>query len=134
MFKTDNMILDHAARALSRKLRESQTSAELQFWENVRNRKFLGLKFYRQRPIFFQINNHESFFIADFFCFEKKTVIEIDGEIQDIRIKKDLERSLILNNLGLHIVRIKNEEIGNNMKRVLEELSLFFKDINHNFR
>jgi len=125
MFKTDNMILDHAARNLCRKLRESQTSAELKFWERVKSRKFRGLKFYRQFPIFYQINNHESFFIADFFCFEKKTVIEIDGRVHDIRKMEDEERSTILKNLGLSVIRIKNEEIEFDMIGVFKKLSLF---------
>ena len=72
MFKTDNMILDHAARDLCRKLRKSQTSAESLFWERIKGRKFKGLKFYRQCPIFYHINNHESFFIADSFVLIKK--------------------------------------------------------------
>jgi very-short-patch-repair endonuclease len=71
MFKTDNMKLNHAARELCRKLRKSQTCAELIFGERVRGRRFLGLKFYRQCPIFYQIDNNESFFIADFLCIEK---------------------------------------------------------------
>ncbi len=70
------------------KLRKSQKEAELIFWANVRGRKFKGLKFYRQCPIFYETNNQESFFIADFFCFEKKTVIEIDGKIHDFRKKQ----------------------------------------------
>ena len=45
----------------------------------------MGLKFYRQCPILYEINNQKSFFIADFLCFEKKTVIEIDGKIHAIR-------------------------------------------------
>jgi very-short-patch-repair endonuclease len=123
MFKTDNMILDHAARDLCRKLRKSQTSAELFFWDQVRSRRFKRLKFYRQCPIFYQINNHESFFIADFYCFDKKTVIEIDGKIHDNRNKEDEERSVILRNLGLRVIRIMNDEIQSDMNRVLEKLS-----------
>jgi very-short-patch-repair endonuclease len=61
------MKLDHTARELCRKLRRTQTQAETIFWEHVRGRKFKELKFYRQCPIFYEINNQESFFIADFF-------------------------------------------------------------------
>ena len=128
MFKTDNMILDHAARDLCRKLRKSQTSAESLFWERIKGRKFRGLKFYRQCPIFYQINNHESFFIADFFCFDKKTVIEIDGKIHDIKFKEDLERSTILNELGLSVIRIKNEAIECNINGVLKKMSLLLEE------
>ena len=127
MFKTHNMKLDHAARELCRKLRRTQTQAETIFWMHVRGRKFHGLKFYRQCPIFYEINYHESFFIADFFCFDKKIVIEIDGKIHDTRYKQDAERSKILNDLGLGVVRIKNEEIGMNIYLVLEKLSLLIE-------
>jgi very-short-patch-repair endonuclease len=121
------MTLDHTARELCRKLRRTQTRAETIFWEHVRGRKLMGLKFYRQCPIFCEINNQESFFIADFFCFDKKTVIEIDGKIHDIRYKQDAERSAILKDLGLSVVRIKNEDIELNIMRVLEKLSLLLK-------
>lgn len=47
MFKTHNLILDHAARELCRKLRKSQTEAEKIFWKHVRGRKFKGLKVIR---------------------------------------------------------------------------------------
>ena len=127
MFKTHNIILDHAARDLCKKLRRTQTRAETLFWEQVRGRKFQDLKFYRQFPIFYELNDHESFFIADFFCFDKKIVIEIDGKIHDYRYKQDVDRSRILNNLGLAVFRIKNEKIELNINQVLEELSLFLE-------
>ena len=128
MSKTHNMKLNHAARHLCKKLRKSQTRAELIFWKQVRNRKFMGLKFYRQFPIFYQINNRESFFISDFFCFDKKTVIEIDGKIHDFRQNEDEERSAILNNMGIRVVRISNEEIFSNLANVLKDLLLIFED------
>ncbi len=77
--------------------------------------------------IFYETNNQKSFFIADFFCFDKKTVIEIDGKIHDIRYKQDAERSAILKDLGLSVVRIKNKDIEYNINRVLEKLSLLFE-------
>ncbi len=125
MFKTHNLILDHAARELCRKLRKTQTEAEKIFWAHVRGGKFQGLKFYRQCPIFYEINNQESFFIADFFCFDKKTVIEIDGKIHDFRNKQDLDKSTILKNLGIKIIRIKNEDIEFDINQVLKKLSSF---------
>ena len=128
MFKTHNMKLDHAARDLCRELRRTQTQAETIFWKYVRGRKFQGLKFYRQCPIFYETNCHESFFIADFFCFDKKIVIEIDGKIHDARYKQDAERSKILNDLGLGVVRTKNEEIEMNIDWVLKKLSPLLED------
>jgi very-short-patch-repair endonuclease len=134
MFKTHNLILDHAARELCRKLRKSQTEAELIFWTYVRGRKFKGLKFYRQCPIFYETNNQESFFIADFFCFEKKIVIEIDGKIHDFRKKQDLEKLIIIENFGLKIIRIKNEDVEFDIKGVLKKVSIHFEDYNQECR
>ncbi len=134
MFKTHNLILDHAARELCRKLRKSHTKAEKRFWEHVRGRKFKGLKFYRQCPIFYETNNQESFFLADFFCFEKETVIEIDGKIHDFRNKQDIEKSVIIKNLGLKIIRIKNEDIEFDIKKVLKTVSIHFEDQNQDYR
>jgi len=134
MFRTHNMILDQAARELCRELRRKQTRAESIFWKKVRGRKFQGLKFYRQFPIFYEYNNHESFFIADFFCLEKKIVIEIDGIIHNTKFKQDVERTRILNDLGLTVFRIKNEDVETNIKQVLQKLFLFLekqnKDLN----
>ncbi|MCK4559969.1 MAG: DUF559 domain-containing protein [Calditrichia bacterium] len=134
MFKTYNLILDHAAGELCRKLRKSQTEAELLFWTHVRGRKFKRLKFYRQCPIFYEINDQESFFIADFFCFDIKTVIEIDGKIHDFRYKEDLEKSGIRKTLGLKIIRIKNEDIEFNITQVLKNLSSDLKLQNQDCR
>ncbi len=69
--------------------------------------------------------HYESFFIADFFCLDKRIVIEIDGKIHLKTAKQDANRTDILNNLGLDVVRIKNEEIENNIDKVLRNLSLF---------
>jgi len=123
MYKTTNYELKNAARDLCRKLRMSQTCAENLFWIQVRNRKFMDLKFRRQQPIFYEFNNRESFFIADFFCFEKRLVIEIDGVIHDYKLAEDNERSFILNNLDLNIIRIRNEEIELNLSKVLKDLA-----------
>ena len=54
-------------------------------------------------------------------------MIKIDGKIHDIRYKQDAERSAILKDLGLSVVRIKNEDIELNIMRVLEKLSLLLK-------
>lgn len=134
MFKTYNLILDHAARELCRKLRKAQTEEEQIFWAHVRGRKFKRLKFYRQCPIFYETNDQELFFISDFLCFEKKTVIEIDGKIHDFRNKEDIEKTTILKSLGLKVIRLKNEDIEFDIKEVLKKLSIHFEDHNQDCR
>ena len=114
--------LRQVATKRCRELRKSQTNAEKIFWEAVRNRKFTGLKFYRQYPIFYDYTGRETFYIADFFCFEKKLVIEIDGTMHDYRKKQDEMRTDIINLLGVEVIRFKNEEIEKNLERVLEKI------------
>ena len=114
--------LRQVATKRCRELRKSQTNAEKIFWEAVRNRKYAGLKFYRQYPIFYDYTGKETFYIADFFCYEKKLVIEIDGKLHDYQKKQDKTRTDIINLLGIEVIRFNNEEIENNLERVLEKI------------
>ncbi len=129
MHLTNNLTLLKAAKDLSRELRKSQTNAEKIFWENVRKKRLRELKFYRQYPIFYEINNTESFIIADFFCFEKKTIIEIDGKIHRYRTKKDNLRTQTLNFLGIGVLRFHNEDVENDLDKVLTEILKNFEMI-----
>ncbi len=114
--------LRQVAKELCRELRKSQTKAEKIFWQAVRNRQFLGLKFYRQYPLFFDYIGKETFFIADFFCFEKKMVIEVDGKIHDYRKDHDELRTFIVNMMGIEVLRFTNEEIERQFDKVLKKL------------
>jgi very-short-patch-repair endonuclease len=68
--------------SFARELRKKQTDSEIKMWRQLRNRRFLGFKFLRQYPIVTDVSNRKTgFYIADFYCFEKKLVIEIDGLI-----------------------------------------------------
>jgi len=116
--------LRQVAKQLCRDLRKKQTNAEKIFWEAVRNRRFMGLKFYRQYPIFVDVDGRETFFIADFFCFEKKLVVEIDGKIHDYRKDHDDLRTEIINRKGIDVIRFKNEEIEKNVDAVLRRLKM----------
>jgi len=130
MHRTNNSVLHQLAKNLSRELRKSQTEAEKVFWENIRKKRLRGLKFYRQYPIFYEINNIESFIIADFYCFEKKTIIEIDGKIHWYKRKRDNLRTQILNSLGIRVIRFYNEDVENDLDEVLMEILKMFDMIN----
>lgn len=105
-----------------RELRKKSTPAEKIFWEKVKAHRFLGLKFKRQEPIFFDYDNTKCFFVADFICLNNKTVIEIDGRIHDHQKDHDLIRDDILNKLGYRVIRIKNEEIIKDAEIVLDKI------------
>lgn len=104
-----------------RNLRKNQTDAEKKFWEVCRNRSLFSKKFLRQHPIMFTYNNQERFFIADFYCAEKKFIIEIDGKIHEYQIDKDLYRTYIINQLGYKVIRIRNEELIN-VEQIIQKI------------
>ncbi|MCB0288741.1 MAG: endonuclease domain-containing protein [Calditrichaeota bacterium] len=114
--------LKQIALARCRALRKNQTSAEKIFWKAVRDRNFMGLKFYRQHPLFFDYLGKETFYIADFYCHEKQLVIEIDGKIHESQQEKDALRTLMINLLGIAVLRFSNAEVESRLPGVLEEL------------
>lgn len=96
------------AKVLCRELRHRSTESENILWNELRNRKLLNKKFYRQYPIFHDVAGKETFFIADFFCFEEKLITELDGEYHKYRLTEDEERTNILTILGLRVIRFSN--------------------------
>jgi len=105
-------------KIISRKLRKSQTSAEGILWKEVRGKKFFGLKFLRQYPIKYIINNKKKYFIVDFYCSIYRLAIEVDGRIHLNSLEQDRIRDEILRNMGYNIVRFKNEEIDRDVEKV----------------
>ena len=106
------------------------TKAEQWLWKKLRNRAFLNLKFLRQHPIIYQVTgNRPYYFIADFYCAEKRLVIEVDGKIHDFQKEDDLHREDILRSLNLNILRFKNEEILDDGSSVLEKMKVFIQNI-----
>ena len=111
----------------ARQLRRNSTDEEKILWQKLRNRQFHGLKFLRQHPIVYdEIIGKILFFVPDFYCAEKKAIIEIDGKIHDLQKDYDERREDILKNMGFKILRFKNEEIGNiaNVLKRIEEFVL----------
>ncbi len=95
-------------------LRKNLTPAEDKLWDALRNRRLCGFKFRRQHPL--------KQFIADFYCHEKKLVIELDGEIhqkQEIS-EYDEGRTFELEKFGLTVLRFKNEEVLRSFDKVLD--------------
>jgi len=101
----------------AKQLRDSMTETEKKLWEYLKGKKMMGLRFRPQHPIFR--------FIADFYCHPVKLVIEIDGGIHKSRDQReyDINREDEINNLGIEIIRFKNEEIENDFQYVLEKIS-----------
>ncbi|HEY4528494.1 MAG TPA: DUF559 domain-containing protein [Candidatus Paceibacterota bacterium] len=98
----------------ARELRKEQTEAEKVFWKKIlEDKKFLGLKFTRQKPL--------GRFIVDFYCASLRLVVEIDGNVHDA--KRDKERDYLLEQeFGVNILRYRNEDILKNINNVTEDL------------
>jgi leucyl-tRNA synthetase len=112
-----------------REFRKNLTDSEKLLWEELRGRKLSGYKFLRQHPILYKGNLlRYNYFIADFYCYEKKTVIEIDGPVHEVTTEYDAFRDEEMKDLGLHILRIKNEEL-NHIEKVLSKIETFLGSI-----
>lgn len=103
----------------ARALRQISTEAEEKLWQELRNKKLAGLKFRRQHPI--------DKWIADFYCHEIKLVIELDGSVHDKKeiAEYDAGREKELKELGMNVIRFKNEEVMTSMKSVLNSIAEF---------
>jgi very-short-patch-repair endonuclease len=99
-----------------RQLRAEETEAEAALWPLLRNRKLIGCKFRRQVPI--------GRYVADFYCHERKLVVELDGGAHsdpDQRLH-DQNRDTFLRSLGLRILRFSNEEALGAPDKVLDQI------------
>ncbi|HYV92564.1 MAG TPA: endonuclease domain-containing protein [Chitinophagales bacterium] len=97
-------------------LRKRMTPAEELLWEELKGKKVNGMKFRRQHPL----NN----FIADFYCHQKRLVIELDGSIHDEadQAEYDLGRTEELSEFEIKVIRFSNEMVMRNLKDVIEEI------------
>lgn len=93
-------------------LRKQATHPEKLLWSILSNRQLGGLKFRQQHPI--------EPFVVDFYWAEAKLVIELDGESHNGRESYDAERSKLLANLGLNVMRIANDDVLTNLDGVAE--------------
>jgi very-short-patch-repair endonuclease len=55
---------------------------------------------------------------------KKKLVIELDGTFHDYQKEYDAQRDRIMGELGINVLRIKNEEL-NYIERVLERIKTY---------
>jgi very-short-patch-repair endonuclease len=98
----------------ARELRQPQTPAEEKLWYWLRDSQLEGLKFRRQHPL--------GRFIVDFYCAEKKLVIEVDGDTHFTpeQMEYDAARTEWLEEQGLRVARVTNDEVMENLDAVLE--------------
>jgi len=94
--------------------RKKMTPAESILWDILRNRKLDSFKFLRQHKFIYDCSDRcYRFFILDFYCDERKLALEIDGPIHDTQQAYDEWRTSVLNEFGIRVLRIRNEETIN---------------------
>ena len=118
-----------AATLRAKELRKNITEAEQTLWELIRGRKLCKAKFYRQRPIYYQVNDQIHFYIADFCCDELKLVIEVDGGYHNDTQEQDQLRDQILAGLGYHTFRLTNEQILNDIDSSIKIIEQTIKSL-----
>ena len=107
-------------KVIARELRKQMTKQERHLWYDFL--KSYQYQFYRQRII--------DRFIADFYCPDAKLVIELDGgqHYDDIMMVEDKQRTSIIKQYGVDVIRIPNNEVDSNFYNVCTYLDNIIKE------
>ncbi len=96
----------------AKQLRKNMTKEERHLWYDFL--RTYPMKFLRQKTI--------GRYIVDFYCAEAQLVVELDGSqhfTQEL-LKADAERTAYLQEYGLRVLRIPNNEVFGNFRGVCE--------------
>lgn len=98
----------------AKSLRKDMTKEERHLWYDYLRNK--DIRFIRQKVF--------GKYIVDFYCPKAKLIIELDGSqhFEEQAIKYDSERTAYLEQYGIKIIRIPNNEINQNFDGVCEYL------------
>lgn len=99
-----------------RSLRKDQTDAERLLWNNLRNRRLSGVKFFRQYSV--------GKYIVDFFAPTIRLAIEVDGgQHNDLKNKlSDRQRSYDQSKYNIRVLRFWNNDVLTSTEAVLEKI------------
>ena len=89
----------------------------------MKGKQLKGYRFIRQKPL---LN-----FIADFYCYELKLVIELDGYTHDFEAgqNRDFKKQQELEGVGLRVVRFSDNDVMGNIEGVVTHLELIINEI-----
>lgn len=89
--------------------------SEVVLWSYLKNRQ-LGVKFRRQHSI--------GPYIVDFYCPEKRLIIEVDGETHTNSEQRaeDLARDDFAKQGHIRVLRIVNTDVQENIRGVIDEI------------
>ena len=114
------MKLDQKTLRNSQKLRKGMTKEERHLWYDFL--KSYPVQFKRQTPI--------GSYIVDFYCFQAKLVVELDGSqhCEPEAIEYDQQRSQFLQAQGLYVLRISNLDVMREFREVCSMIDLTVQD------
>ena len=101
----------------AKELRNTPTLAEEVLWKNIGQGQ-LNIKFRRQHPA--------SMYVLDFYAHKIKLAIEIDGSIHaldDVK-RRDEERQLHLESLGIRFLRFTNQQVLTEIEFVIQKIQM----------
>ncbi len=98
-------------------LRRNQTLAEKCLWDQLRNKRLKGIKFYRQYSV--------GAYILDFYSPKLRLAIELDGSqhAEEINRGYDHARTEYLKAHGIEEVRFWNNDIMHGIEGVLQKVA-----------
>ena len=112
---TRNQRVDTEKVRFAKILRHNMTPEERILWNRLRRSALAGLHFHRQQIIVG--------FIADFYCAAANLAIELDGPIHDGNAAADRKRDRAFAELGIRTLRIRNEELEEDLEGVLAKIA-----------
>ena len=100
----------------ARNLRKNMTKEERHLWYN----------FLRAYPVQFLRQEILGKYIVDFYCSAAKLIVELDGSqhYEDKSMEYDKERTAYLEQYGIRVLRIPNNEVNQNFPGVCEYIDL----------
>ena len=98
----------------ARQLRKNPTDAERLLWNHIRRRQLGGYRFRRQHPI--------GPYIADFLCFERRLIVEIDGSQHYKQTDYDSRRTAWLESQSFTVIRFWDNQVLREIESVKEAI------------
>ena len=111
------ILLQRKLTEMAKVFRQQPTAAESKLWQCLRRSRLNNMKFRRQHPLFR--------YIVDFYCYEYKMIIEVDGLVHDYQMPQDAVRDQLLSQHGFYVLRFTNEQVLHNTKFVLDTIRTF---------
>ena len=116
---------EHYLLGYARENRKSMTYTERIMWHILKNKKFMGYDFHRQKPVLR--------YIVDFFCYDLMLAIEVDGLSHANDGKEAWDRQSRIEELGVQFLRFDGYDVlkrTEQVKRTLESWILDFEEKN----